>query len=173
MIYLTEEEATQRLESSENLINSLQIKTLNNGGKHKGTPNFSDMERVLAGSLAHLSGGKATAAAIGMTPQQVSNIKTGKSGGDKIQDGIDHTLGIIKDRALNRVAAALNLITDEKMEEIKPREAAAIAKDMAAVYEKVSDKSQQALGLGLQVIVYTPQQHKDASVYDVIEVETK
>lgn len=170
MFYISEEQAKERLDSPDNLLNRLRVKELKTAGRPAGKPNFSTMEKVLAGSLAHIVGNKEAADIVGMSPQHVMNIKNGKEGGEEVQEQIKTTIGKARDVALEKLVSSLDALTPSKISSLKARDAAAVARDMSTVVDKLTPKEEGNKNNGVIVQIYAPQQHTDETVYPVVEV---
>lgn len=169
-MYVTEEVAKDHLESEKNFVNRLRVKKLYNGGRD-GSLNFPDPIRILAGTLSHVSKNKDVAEALGMSKQQVSNIKNGKTN-ENVKSAIDRNLGTVQDRALELTMKSLGLIEEEKLEKSKPRELIAIARDAASIYEKVSPKEKNNVQVGVQVVLHSVPQRNEEN-YETVEVNNE
>lgn len=85
----------------------------------------------------------------------------------------DHVTSIksdITNNARSKLLAALESLTPEKLEAVKARDAASIAKDMSVVIKNMEPDSEARRGPDTQYIVYAPQFKKE-SVFETIVVK--
>jgi hypothetical protein len=73
-------------------------------------------------------------------------------------------------KATSRLDSALESITPEKLEDIKPRDAAGIAKDMSVIIRNMEPEVKEGMkNIGPNYIYYSPRSHKEED-YETVEV---
>lgn len=159
MKIITEDECKRRLENPKNILPKLkvkpfernektevQIKKLHNGGRRKGSTQIPSMLREIVGTAAQFDKAKNVAETFGISTQEAYHLKEGMRSSNKpdpeLRDKIDRNIGVIKDRALEKLMDAMGAITTDEIQNAKLLEKSAVAKDMASIMEKVSDKSE-------------------------------
>lgn len=181
--FISEEEADRRLTSPDNLCvqmvpesGDLNILKLHNGGKNEGDKNIPLEIQAVIGAAAHLDTAKNVADEFGVSPQQVHNLKHGrttylKGKNEKLVDALGIEKKKVADLALQRTLEAMGVIKPSDLEG-KPVQAADVALKMANVFEKMSPKEASTDGSNVQVNVFVPRV-KNEEEYDVIEVHTE
>lgn len=150
------------------------------GHGNAGKPRYTEEEKVLAGVLAHSFPVRDVAEVTGMSATTVQDVKRGNISNrrhdpelkDKIDDAIEEeakTKQSVRDLALDRITALFaDQLNEENLATIrKPREAAAVARDLATIAERVTVK---APGQGVTVIFHTPRQ-KSEDEYQAVDIE--
>lgn len=175
------EEALRRLRSPNNLANSLvenpsaspktnhrEVVKPSRGTEVPGSVRDEVARIALMGQVPQ----KVIAREFGLTQPTVSQYKHGKVGGvaPTEERRLEHQKRVddIKDTALLKLMGALGVITPEKLNDLEVKDAARVAKDMAAVYNSLGPKDTGA-GPSVNVVVYSPEIRKE-SQFKVIEV---
>lgn len=169
---LAQEQAESRLQSEANIVtrfakgpSSLKIipKTYQANGKR--LPSFVKTQiAIMTRSGAQSS--KEAALEADCSPQQVNNIKRGEHSNID-EPAVEKALGEVRDKALDRLMASMNLISDEKLEKCDAVKLSVISSNMGRIVEKTLPRQQE--GSNVNLIVYAPQL-KDESRYKVVDV---
>lgn len=171
MIDISPEEAKERLESPDNLVN-LVVKQ-----KHTGRPigegNIPPMMKSLIASLGRVSNQSAVAKAFDVSRVTVNNAANGKVGHREetvLQEVVKNSKSQVEDKALGIMLHAMNLIPEKINgdEKLKARDLASIAKDMSVIADNMTAKSDRT---GPSVVIINSPKIRDESSYEVIEVE--
>ena len=100
----------------------------------------------------------------GVSQASVSAYKNGATstatyheGEKKLKNHTNQVRARISKKATNRMMAALDGITKEKLEDVKPRDLAAIAKDMSAVIKNIEPQKESNENDGVRFVIYAPQ----------------
>jgi len=161
---LTPEQATERLNSSKNAINIIHKQLY--GGRAKGIKlSVPPTIRSLIGITANRDGSREAGKAFGVSSQLAlaagrgqiigSDYKTSRE--DKeVKARIESDLKEARAQAISRTLAAMNSINDEDFQGASLRDKAGVARDLAAVYDKLSNKAAAISGSGATVIIYSP-----------------
>lgn len=176
----------KRLDSDKNVLNKLnldrtvgkvEILPLHPGGRLKGAVTIPDPLKIIVGACAQVDTNKQVAKTFGLHPQTVSNIANGKRNNnrdtidldlrDKIHRASGAAIETARDLALARLMTSLNLITEDKLEDVKAIDLSTIARNMSAIHEKLGPKDTNVIQGN--VIFYTPSQAKESD-YGVIEI---
>ena len=171
---ISEKAAEERLQSPENLVNrfrkpeesssketSLTVVPISNIRRGPEVP------KVVKNTIAILAhGDKQTDLAneFGVPQPSVSGYKNGKQGADA--DAIQEAIKPVRERALDRLMASLNLLNDDKLSNSTAKDLSTIAANMGRVVEKTLPK--ESIGSGLNVVIYAPQIRAERE-YKVIE----
>ncbi len=122
--------------------------------------------------MAALASGKSQAEIareFGLSESAVSRLVRGERGSAELQQRIDQSVGRISDAAIDRILAAVNVITDEKLQKSSPKEAASVAKDLTTVVEKISNRNRRDPS-NTKVILVRPQMG-ELDDYEVVQIE--
>lgn len=192
---LDREEAQRRLNSPNNLANTLAASSVKSAlsaasadrtihstikrGRQNDTPNTPEFLRDAIGHVARSSSETQVAigAAFGVSQETVSNYKTGQVGGvppnEERRKKLRQDQEEIKDTALVKLMASLNLITQDKLEDpddgVKhAAKLARIATDMGKVVHSLSSTSADSHS-PVSIHIYSPE-IKSESKYKVIDV---
>lgn len=172
MAILTEAELKERLEHPNNVANIIvNHKKIHNGGRRDGDKNIEPKKRELAGFLAHFDTAKNIGEALDISPIQVHMLKHGKVSHDRpngeLKEAIEERLGIVRDKALDKLLSTIDVIQEEKISKLKVTSQTRVAKDLASVIEKTSKKNEGAVPV--QFNIYAPQIREEKH-FDVVEV---
>lgn len=183
MTMLTEEEALSRISSSQNLLTRLNPEAAHvppSNIVHKQLhprrfrPKLTPEERLAIGVASILTSPTEAAREFGVSPQTASRLANGKTThGAPDQDlrkGIESRLGATANVAIDKLVAALEHLTPDKMAQEKATGLARIANDMAGIVEKVVPKRQDEGNV--QIHVYVPELREERE-YDVIDVAAR
>lgn len=166
MIILTEEQANERLTSTENLN---VIVTEKKRGNHTGASRreVGDVktleEKSLMASIAvdnKLQGItiKETAAQFGIAPTTLGEYIHGKftnnPGSDNSVRKPESKHALINEKAADKIVAALEAISDEKLDGSSASELASVASKLAGVTEKLT--THKSDGATIHVNIYAP-----------------
>lgn len=174
-MFITEEQARERLESSENLVNLLgtnsegriEVRAIKLPGKKPGSQNLSKEERTEIAIESRLGGrAREIASDHNVAEITVAKIREGKPRGID-EERVEKILGEARDRAMDRLMAALGLITDDKLSGASAKDLSTIASNMGRVVEKISTREQAANNVN--VIIYSPELKKENS-FKTIEI---
>jgi hypothetical protein len=174
-MFLTQEQARARLESSKNLANllkeescsevSIEERVIERPGK-KG-PNLTEETRTEIATRARLGERQIDLAEEFQVPQSaISLIKNGKVKGID-ENKAERAISSVRDKALDRLMASLGLISDDKLSGCSAKDLSVIASNMGRVVEKTLPKSEQHDHINL--VIYAPELRQEKS-YKVVEV---
>ena len=164
-------ELEDRLTHPANLAHIIHTKNVLEAGRRKDVPNLTIEEKVAVVLSSEEIGVTAAAEAFDLSKQQVSNLRTGKSGGEELQKVVEAKKGRIKDLALEKLLNALNELTTERMTNIRSaRDAAAVAKDIATVIGKMDGENINFNGA--KVLIYAPDVKREED-YPVVEISAE
>ena len=181
---LTAEEARRRLDSSKNLVNSLPANGTSVHAKptencttvvplqqgRSGRPKIPDFLKVKVGTLAHTESQKGLSKEFGVSEAVISKTKTGKVGGQNIQDRISENLGFARDLALERLMSTLGLIDETKLMDQDAKGLASVASSLSKVVKDTAPvETAGAREAGVQVLIYAPQQREEKK-FEVVDV---
>lgn len=149
-------------------------------GRSVGDMNVPDCLRNIIGENAITEGNKEThtlSRALGISDSSVTAYKNGATSTDsyhqpnpELNNHITNTKLKIASKARSRLLSAIKHITDDKLEEAKPRDLAGIAKDMSMVIKNVEPEAPKInVNTGPTFVVYAPSFRKEEG-YDVIVV---
>ena len=176
---IAEEIVQERLDSEKNLANKFgkgNRKNHENAGRKEGDVNLHPIVRNVIGAAAHVDTAKNVAANFDVSPAQVHNLKHGKTTGtgevkEELVKGVAGEVGRIHDKAVGILMKTLDLVdNDEKLKDLKATSLTNIAKDMASIIEKTSEKKEVD---NKPVVVIVSPTRKSVKDYDVIEVQSE
>ncbi len=167
---ISEQEAQELLNNPKNLANNVRFVKLRRGSRNGGKE-VPSVIRELIGVAAHHDTIKKTAEVFDVSESTVAAAKKGNVGvnrhdselRERIDSQVEHDTRSVRDVALDRVAHMLaSTITPENLDAVKdPAKAVAVAKDLAAIADKVSLK-----GPSTQTAVFVHMaREKDESEY--------
>lgn len=174
---LEETQVQSRLDSPLNLANKFGKGNRKNhvdAGRKNGDVNLHPVVRNVISAAAHLSTAKEVSQDFDVSPAQVHNLKHGKVTGtgevhEEILDGKKNILSEVHSKAINILMKSLNLVDDdEKLKTLKATSLTNIAKDMASIIDKTSEKSESAAP---KVIIVTAAR-RELKDYQVLEIES-
>lgn len=157
-----------------NLVSESKSRVLNKNrsGRLKGIPDFDPMTNEIAGTLAHFDTQKNVARAFGMTQANVGLLENGRERkrDPELNDRIERNLGIVRDKALDRLLSSIDLITEDKLESIGAKDLSTVASNLSRVVEKTLPKREESR-VNSQLIVYAPTiLNSGEDKYSVIDV---
>ena len=174
---ITEEAAKELLEHPRNLLNNVHFVKLHNGTRNGGKAVPSIM-RELIGVAAHHDTIKATAEEFGVSESTVAAAKKGNVGVNRhdpdlkarVDNQVEEVKQSVRDLALDRISTMFaNVITNENLAAIdKPREAVAIAKDLASIAERTAVKGP---GNATAVFVHMTREKREEEYGDMIVID--
>lgn len=184
LIY-TEEQAEIIIKNDKNLINraernpsNLEIRKIQHGGSKNG--NLTMEERIVIGSAARAGLGthQELANEFGVSKSAVDNYSVGLieragnsdasySPGFNLKEGIEKQLSPIRERAIEKLIQSLDVITPEKLDKLKPKDASIVASNMSKILSNtlgttINDNR-------VQIVMYGPEQKK-LKEFEVVEV---
>lgn len=186
-IFPTDEEVEKLLSHEKNgLVRAgVEVKIIgkgNHGNGGLGEPgqnrpaNRSLESKADISVLANLIGVKATSEILDVSPAVVSKKKNGKTSSDAPDPELvierDKRLGIVSEKALDRVDILLDVISEEKMNGLSVKDAAVTAEKMVNVFDKLKKKDPREMGNDGRpsVVFYAPRQ-VTLNDYRIQEVE--
>jgi len=194
---LTQEEANERLNDEDNLVNKLEkfirpskvSREKNipnpNGGRKPGQENLSDFERSILGTAATISGSTQAAKDFNVSKETAQKAKDGVTSNvtgedntreitvnttarDRTKDNLEN----IADKGTAFLIKTLGLLDKSIDATTKPRELASIGRDVAKIVETALPKESIANGPGVVFQFYVPQQRSE-SEFEVIDIVSK
>lgn len=136
-------------------------------GRKPGVPNFPESLRTTAAILSHVDSQSSVGKELGMSQMEVSFAKRGKVPTNKHE--INRQLGVVRDVAMDRLMASLNLMTDDKLDACKAPELAAVADKMGKIIANTMEKD--AATVPVTLLVYAPEMRTEKQ-YNVVEVSS-
>jgi pyrroloquinoline quinone (PQQ) biosynthesis protein C len=172
-MFITEEQAEERLTRTENYCSDLRGKHDGkrggeNSGRTIGAKGIPDKIRLLAGFNAHFEKAKSVGAALGISPISAHMAKQ-SIGHPEVKKKIDEKLEIVREDAVTKMLAAMGVVTVDKIEGLKPHRALAVAKDFAHILDKATPKIIQQNSEAVKIMIYAPgiREEKD---YQTVEI---
>jgi|TARA_B110000263_G_scaffold245405_1_gene254925 hypothetical protein len=182
---ITNEEAERKLTDPSNLFRQIpseedaefapedktSVEKLHRGGR-TGQPNMTVKDRQTVGAISASVGPAKAAELTGVSLEHARQLGMGQVSGKKdeaLKQVVEEVSETVREVALSKVMGCLNLITSDKLGEIKTaRELSGVAKDMASVAKQVVDRdakknSQQT------IIFYSPNQREEEA-YEVVDL---
>ena len=196
-MFIDEDELQSRLSTDQNLVNQIQSRNPTpsrtgpiseprplfeidrcGSGRTPGAVNRTTEEREAIGTLGQMNTLQDTADMTGASVSQVHAYRngyntTGRRNHDKeLEAGVKKNVGKIRDAAIDRMLSSMNLITDEKLKEVKKAtDLATIAATLGKVAQLGIPK-QESSGQSdnrVQIVVYAPA-IKDEERYETVDV---
>ena len=174
---ISEEKAKELLEHPNNLLNNVHFVKLHNGSRNGGKA-VPSIIRELVGVAAHHDTIKEVAKEFGVSESTVAQAKKGNVGvnrhdpdlRERIDDQVENEKRSVRDLALDRISTMFaTVITEENLASIdKPREAVAVAKDLAAIADRTTAK--QATNQ-TAVFIHMTREKSEAEYGDVIVLD--
>jgi hypothetical protein len=147
-------------------------------GRGEGNVEVPELIREIIGEAAVENGSKATKALTRSFDISDSSLSAYKKGATsttsyhtpdpKLKDNIDLAKLRASNRARGKMMLAIRHLTEEKMEDAKPRDLAGIAKDMSVIIRNMEPKTEESNN-NTNFIFYAPRPRSE-SEYDVVEV---
>jgi hypothetical protein len=198
-MFIDEDELHSRLTTNQNLVNQIAERrspSLNNAinsaseprplfeidrcgsGRTPGAVNRTTDEREAIGTLGHIHGIPETAAVTGASPSQVHSYMNGYNSSQRrnhnaeLEAGVKKNVGRIRDAAIDRMLSSMNLITDDKLKDVKK------ATDLATIAATLGKVAQLGIPRNdptpsndnrVQIVVYAPA-IKDEERYETVDV---
>lgn len=189
-MFISEEQATRRLNHESNLANLLRRapqvpteeqtetqneafipeiveETINAPGRTVGKKSLTPDTLTEIAIRARLGERQQTLAnEYGITQEHVSQIKNGKAKSVN-EESVGVAIKEVRDIALERLMKSLNLLTDDKLSGCSAKDLSVIASNMGRVVEKTLPKSELADQINL--VIYAPEMRQEKA-YPVIEI---
>lgn len=170
---ISDEQLNTLLADSQVGTDGVLIRQINRG--RGNVKEKTDEERAAAAVDSLMIGIENAAAKHNMSPSSVSAYKNGVTSlsdynGEKkpeLENSIKSRKIAVSASAFNRLEAALGSITDEKVNQLKPNAASALAKDMSQIVKNLQDE--QGSQQNTQIVVFAPRE-KVEDDYKVIDV---
>lgn len=160
-------------------MNGVIVDTTRGRGNNPSTPQGL---RKLVGEESVINGRQSAlelAASLGISPSSVSAYANGATStatydtpNTPLSNHLKESRIRVQKRARNKLMAALNHITTDKLAEAKPRDLAGIARDMSAVIKDMEpEKDAGPLGANAPQFIFYAPQFRDERHYDVIDAK--
>lgn len=158
MAILTESELNVRLSSSNNAAK----------GRTIGAKEIPDSLREIIGFSAHFEKAKEVAKAFDVAPITAHLAKESRNN-PVVAEKIKSKLGQAHDLALEKMLVALNVISDDKVQDLPVTKALEVARGMAEIVDRTTEKS--GMILGSNVLIYAPQVRSESDYSNAIDIE--
>jgi hypothetical protein len=200
-MFIDEDELSHRLTTDQNLVNQINSRRNSTNippnveipeseprplyeidrcgsGRTPGSFNRNPLEREAIGTLGHLHGITQASKETGASPSQVHSYMggyntTGRRAHDlSLESAVKKNVGKIRDAAIERMLSSMNMITDEKLGQIKKAETLAnIAATLGKVAQLGMPKESNSGNNGnqVQIVVYAPA-IKGEERYETVDV---
>ena len=182
-MFLSEKQALARLDSEKNLANRFgkkEVKILEEEkpqviltekviplpGKNRINLTKDERTEIAILSRAGTDTNRELARAFNIEEQTVSLIKNAKTKGIN-EEKVEETINIAKDRALDRLMASLNLLTNDKLSGCNAKDLSVIASNMGRVVEKIQTRTEAPDNINF--IIYSPEL-KQERAYETVEI---
>lgn len=156
-------------------ISSAKVEDMAQLGRGENNVRVPEIIREIVGETALVETGKNVADAFGISQSSVSAYKIGAHStssyhqpNQELKDKQRNARERITTKARKRLLLALDSITPEKMNDVKARDAAGIAKDMSAVIRNI-EPAQDNNGPQVQFVFYSPRPRSEND-FEVIHV---
>jgi predicted transcriptional regulator len=156
MIFLTKEQAENRIKSTENLTNIenlVAVEKINSRRTvSKDTKNAAALMYIKENKTA-----SEVAEIFNVNETSVRNYAKGKDGANI--DSIEKALSPFRDKAIHKMMTTLNLIKDEEIEKLTPIQQAHTIQSLAIAIEKMSPQLREKNNLNtssVQLIIAVP-----------------
>ncbi|MHC4648743.1 MAG: hypothetical protein ACYTBJ_25075 [Planctomycetota bacterium] len=184
----TLKESDERIARQDNYANFVEVRKLRDDdrGRKTGRKTLSPMMRNLIGAAARIDGAKSASKAFdvsessarhyskGRTGQEQPIVKAEKAEVEKHVDNIRTKREKITNGSYDAIAALFDddgPVSAENVKAMKPREAVSVAKDLAAVVDRITPKEKDT-GQKVQVVVFAPRQ-KEEKDYESIDIDAR
>jgi hypothetical protein len=158
MAVISESELAIRLDHSNNAAK----------GRTLGARNIPDSLRAVIGFNAHFEKAEDVAASFGVAPITAHLAKESR-GHEESRDKIQTALGAVKDQALAKMLVAMGAIKVESIKKMKPFAALRMAKGLAEIVDKTSEKAPPQTENN--VVIYAPQVRQENTYEKVVEID--
>lgn len=183
-MFISETEVTERLESSENIINkrsqlsyrerklarvrlpeaaedTCAIAPLHNGGRRPGDTNLSAEQRASIGAQASIETLAEVADSNGVSLHHVHELSHGKHSNAQgenpaLVDAINEKLEGPHDIALKKLTSTLLAIDETKLKSMKPKDLAAMASSLSRVSDSTAPLKREDPLKDCRLVVYAP-----------------
>jgi hypothetical protein len=164
---IDQKELERRLASGNNIANTV-VEHRSRAVGRRGPELPASVKDSIA-VLAHEPGSrqKHLAAEFGVSVATIGNIKRDPT--DAAQKEIDTNRKNIQDSALRKLMSSLNLISDDKLTDLSPKELTRVARDLSSIVGNLEEKQKETDQTQVNVIVYAPQTVEEKS-YKTVEV---
>lgn len=163
-------EHSTRFSRRETIIGSISLRPFWNGGRREGDTNVPSFIREIAATAAQLEPSANVAKNLGLSKSQVDQYKAGcVSPGVENPDlvsAIDKNLGEVRELAVSKMMASMNLIDEDKLKKCKATELANVAASLSKVATSAEKKKEAG---GDRIIVFSPES-KEENHYTTIVV---
>lgn len=157
-----EEQALERLNSPDNLVNQLEVRKLIGPGRPENRKNTPDMINTLAVAAACETSLRAAGKEFGLNHTGVNYHKKNTDAG---KAGVD----LARSQALDLMLESITLLKPKLQDVKKATDLSKIATDMARVVEKTTPR--ETAQTNVKVVVFNPGT-KDEDSYEEITVST-
>jgi len=169
-LFVDDVTAEQMLNHETNVVHKL----CHDNQRPKGALEIPLEQKAMIGLFSRLEGPSVAAEVFDVSPSSASNFAKGETvhgkGNPELKAALNDKVKDIHSITAEKLLATLDVMDVELIAQEKPRVQAGIAKDLATVMEKTSEKGDG--GTKVQVIVYAPQP-VDSMKFETIEVEAK
>jgi len=133
-------------------------------GKNAGHQLRDKESQAIAGTLATIIGGNATAKLLDTSTSAVSSYKHGMNGSrvpnGELKSKIDEKLDRINDKVVDKVDMLLDIFAEDKMNELKASEIPSSAEKLISMFDKIKRRNDEngAGSIRPQVLLWAPKQ---------------
>lgn len=172
MMFITEEEAKERLESGDNAL-SVEHARLHNGGRRPGDTNIPPLIRELIGTAAHMGTIREVSETFGVSPVQVKALKAARPSqvgavDENLRGKIESNLMKAEEIAISKLMDVMGLITMEDVAGVPVKGRSEIARNLSSIAK--NSRKEEIPQNKTQVIIYAPSLRTEEDYGDVIEV---
>lgn len=149
---------------------NVRLSSANNAAKGRtiGAKEIPDSLREIIGFSAHFEKAKEVAKVFNVSDHSTHMAKESRNH-PNVREKIQSRLGAAHDLALEKMLKAMGVIDDNKIEALEPLQALEVAKGMAQIIDKTSEKT--PIFGGGNVMIYAPQVRSESDYRDAITVE--
>lgn len=161
---------TPKTSTTETPTANLTFKSLRHTGCNNGTKDLTPAVATTVAILARSGVDKQRDIAKEFNMSQPGVCNLNREGSSKVdEEVVARVLGEVEDRALNRLMASLNFMSDDKLANSKATDLSSIAANMSRVHANLSGKNNNDSGAKVNITIYSPELHNE-SKYKTIEV---
>ena len=147
-----------------------------NGGRPKGTSDWSPEIKAIIGTLANNATNKSVAKAFKMAPAQVGAYARGlDSSGNKpdleLRAHLEANIEVVREKVIDKILKSVDSITDEKITEANYATLSKAASNLAGVFDRLGPKNDSLNGITQNQFVFFGVKPRQETDYNVIEVE--
>lgn len=165
------DEATERVASEDNLLNRLKVEPLVHKGNGHGRSGRGIEAQAEAVAISKEKTIREAAAETGYSQQHIVKLRRAEPTGEKVnselEKHIEEKVEASKDRALDKLMDALDLMDEDKLKRCNARDLSSIASNMSNIAHGGKDRN--AAGAGIQIVVYAPRQ-KELKEYEYVDI---